>query len=66
VHNSYLYVSGNGPGLAIVDISNPKVPRVVGKCGEMAVGTPKSMTVSGSYGFVAGGTGGVFILSLPL
>jgi len=66
VHNSYLYVSGNGPGLAIVDISNPKVPKVAGKCGEMAVGTPKSMTVSGSYGFVAGGTGGVFILSLPI
>jgi hypothetical protein len=47
---------GSSSGLTVFDV----------KCGEMAVGTPTSMTVSGSYGFVAGGTGGVFILSLPL
>jgi hypothetical protein len=49
-----------------MDVSNPTAPKVVGKCGETAVGTPTSITISGSYGYVAGGNGGVFLLSLAL
>ena len=66
LHNKYLYVAGQGPGLSIMDVSNPTAPKVVGKCGETAVGTPTSITISGSYGYVAGGNGGVFLLSLAL
>ena len=66
VHGNYLYVSGKGPGLTVMDISNPRAPTIVGKCGDMLVGSPQSMTISGALGFVAGGTGGVVIVNLNL
>ena len=62
VLGDYAYIARGGPGLRIIDVSNPAAPSLIGSCD--TPGTAEDVYVTGGYAYVAVGTKGLNVVDV--